>query len=84
MSKTFTLEDKKRFNGTVEHVEDVDSKPNTKPKFVDVDEKVLLAEGEDKVHVALNRLTTGIDTIMLDHTLHYIRMYYSCCCGVHG
>ncbi|TIB77822.1 putative myo-inositol transporter 2, partial [Wallemia mellicola] len=49
MSKTFTLEDKKRFNGTVEHVEDVDSKSNTKPKFVDVDEKVLLAEGEDKI-----------------------------------
>ncbi|TIB74899.1 hypothetical protein E3Q18_02846 [Wallemia mellicola] len=48
MSQKFTLEDKKRFNGTAEHVEDADEKSNSKQKFVDVDEKVLMAEGEDK------------------------------------
>lgn len=63
MSKTFTLEDKKRFNGIVEHVEDIDNKPNTKPKFIDVDEKVLLAEGEDKVRVCFEQCNNQIDTV---------------------
>ena len=51
--KRFTEEDKKRFNGTVEHVEDADGDAdldsNKKSKFVDVDEKLVVAEGEEKV-----------------------------------
>lgn len=54
MTKKFTLEDKKRFNGVVEHVEHIDSNTNAKSKFVDVDEKLLISEGEDKVRMMLS------------------------------
>lgn len=54
MTKKFTLEDKKRFNGTIEHVEDVNSNTNAKSNFVDVDEKLLISEGEDKVRMMLH------------------------------
>lgn len=51
-SRRFTEDDKKRFNGTVEHVEDAQSSnSNAKSKFVDVDEKLVMAEGEEKVSV---------------------------------
>ncbi|TIB84010.1 hypothetical protein E3Q19_04471, partial [Wallemia mellicola] len=49
MTKKFTLEDKKRFNGAIEHVEDINSNANAKSAFVDVDEKLLISEGEDKI-----------------------------------
>ncbi|TIB65947.1 hypothetical protein E3Q06_04427 [Wallemia mellicola] len=49
MTKKFTLEDKKRFNGAIEHVEDINSNTNAKSAFVDVDEKLLISEGEDKI-----------------------------------
>lgn len=51
MSKTFTLDEKKRFNGTVEHIDNIDIKANAKSKFINVDEDLLMAEGEDKVGV---------------------------------
>ncbi|TIB94881.1 hypothetical protein E3Q17_04432, partial [Wallemia mellicola] len=44
MTKKFTLEDKKRFNGAIEHVEDINSNTNAKSAFVDVDEKLLISE----------------------------------------
>ncbi|TIA94423.1 hypothetical protein E3P77_00168 [Wallemia ichthyophaga] len=48
--RNFTDDDKKQFNNTIEHVEDVQSrKPNTSAKFVDIDEKLVVAEGEEKL-----------------------------------
>ncbi|TIA76222.1 hypothetical protein E3P91_00166 [Wallemia ichthyophaga] len=48
--RNFTDDDKKQFNNTIEHVEDVQSrKPNTSAKFVDIDEKLVVAEGEEKI-----------------------------------
>lgn len=49
MSKTFTLDEKKRFNGTIEHIDNTDNHTNDKSKFINVDEELLMAEGEDKV-----------------------------------
>lgn len=48
--RNFTDDDKKQFNNTIEHVEDVQSRnPNSSAKFVDIDEKLVMAEGEEKV-----------------------------------
>ena len=47
--KRFTEDDKKRFNGTVEHVEDADADSRKKLQFVDVDEQLVVAEGEERV-----------------------------------
>ncbi|TIC06037.1 hypothetical protein E3Q15_04468 [Wallemia mellicola] len=49
MSKTFTLDEKKRFNGTIEHIDNTDNHTNYKSKFINVDEELLMAEGEDKI-----------------------------------
>lgn len=47
------LHSKTRNDSTVQSsmLRTLDGKANTKPRFVDVDEKVLLAEGEDKLRV---------------------------------
>ncbi|TIA82914.1 hypothetical protein E3P98_01111 [Wallemia ichthyophaga] len=47
--KPFTEEDKRRFNGVAEHVENVDNSNPKSKKFVDVDDKIVMAEGEEKV-----------------------------------
>ncbi|TIA92803.1 hypothetical protein E3P81_01236 [Wallemia ichthyophaga] len=47
--KPFTEEDKRRFNGAAEHVENVDNSNPKSKKFVDVDDKIVMAEGEEKV-----------------------------------
>ncbi|TIC10670.1 hypothetical protein E3Q13_04472, partial [Wallemia mellicola] len=73
MTKKFTLEDKKRFNGAIEHVEDINSNANAKSAFVDVDEKLLISEGEDK-----------IDIDYIDHPVYSIRMLNSSCCWIYG
>lgn len=64
MTKKFTLEDKKRFNGAIEHVEDINSNANAKSAFVDVDEKLLISEGEDKVRMTVTYLTVRLTSII--------------------
>ena len=46
--KSFTLEDKNKFLGQTTHIEDTNTEKN-QYKFKDVDEKVISAEGEDRV-----------------------------------
>lgn len=52
--KPFTEEDKRRFNGAAEHVENVDNSNPKSKKFVDVDDKIVMAEGEEKVRRVCN------------------------------
>ncbi|TIB68016.1 hypothetical protein E3Q22_04437, partial [Wallemia mellicola] len=61
MTKKFTLEDKKRFNGAIEHVEDINSNTNAKSAFVDVDEKLLISEGYETGIIGSITVAVGMD-----------------------